>query len=265
MLHGQRIAVVVPAFNEARFIGETVRELPAFVDDVVVVDDASRDATGDLARAASDRVVVVRHAANAGVGAAIVTGYRWARERGADVVAVMAGDGQMHPDDLAGLLEPVLRGDLDYAKGDRTRHPDVRRLMPPVRYVGGLALSWLTQRAAGLDSLRDSQCGYTAISRRAIDVIDLGSLWPSYGYPNDLIGALVRAGFRVGDVAVRPVYRGEASGLRPWHALTIGWVVARVACRRLRRVAAVAASPSVAPDRPLACAERPEAATATPL
>lgn len=233
MVRGQRVAVVVPAYNESRFVAETVRGVPSYVDDVVVVDDASVDDTAARARAVGGRVTVVRHAENAGVGAAIATGYRLARARGADVVAVMAGDGQMHPDDLARLIDPVLRGDLDYAKGDRTAHPSVRHVMPPVRYAGTVALAWLTQRAAGLDALRDSQCGYTAISGRAIDRIDLEALWPSYGYPNDLLGALAREGLRVGDVPVRPVYRDEASGLRPWHAITIGFVVARVAVRRL--------------------------------
>lgn len=243
VLRGQRVAVVVPAFNEERWIGSALRAMPRFIDDIVVVDDASGDSTSDVAQAVGGRVRVVRHPENAGVGAAIVTGYRRAREGGADVVAVMAGDGQMHPDDLERLLDPVLRGELDYAKGDRTRHPDARRVMPPLRYAGGLALSWLTRHAAGLRELGDSQCGYTAISGASIDRLPLESLWPSYGYPNDLLGAVGRAGLRTGDVVVRPVYRGEASGLRPWHALTIGFVIARVAYRRLR--GSVVAPPSV--------------------
>lgn len=261
VLRGQRIAVVVPAYNEARWIAETVRGMPSYVDDVVVVDDASTDGTAELARAASACVTLVRHAENAGVGAAIASGYRRARGLGAAVVAVMAGDGQMHPDDLGPLVEPVLCGELDYAKGDRTAHPDARRIMPIVRYAGTIALGSLTRLAAGLPSLRDSQCGFTAISAHAIDRLDLDALWPSFGYPNDLVGALARAGLRVGDVPVRPVYRGEASGLRPWHAITIGFVVARVAVRRWvasSRGAVVPArpAPSVAPAvRPVAAPE----------
>src|SRR3954468_8105264 len=91
-----RIAVVVPAFNEARLIARTLSSIPAYVSHVVVVDDASGDATAEVARAVPDpRVEVVRHAQNRGVGAAIVTGYQTAFARGADVCAVMAGDGQM--------------------------------------------------------------------------------------------------------------------------------------------------------------------------
>ena len=104
--------------------------------------------------------------------------------------------------------------------------------MPFARRVGTAALAWLTKRAAGIESLADSQCGFTAISARALDVIDIDTIWTRYGYPNDLLGAAAQAGLRVRDVPVRPVYRGEASGLRPWHLFTIGYVVARVAYRR---------------------------------
>ena len=209
--------------------------MPAFVDHVLVVDDASLDGTSSEARGAGDpRVEVLRHAENRGVGAAIVTGYRRALELQADVVAVMAGDGQMHPDDLAPLLHPILGGEVDYAKGDRLAYPGAFRIMPPARLAGTAALAWLTKKAAGLDRLSDSQCGYTAISRAALLALgdDLEALWPRYGYPNDLLGALARKRLRVGEVVVRPVYRGEASGLRARHLVTIGFLIARVAYRR---------------------------------
>jgi len=236
VLSGSRIAVVLPAYNEARWIAEAVSSIPAYVDHTIVVDDHSRDATAERALASKDpRVEVVRHAENRGVGAAIATGYRAALERGASVVAVMAGDGQMHPDDLAAVLAPIVADEADYVKGDRFAHPDVCRTMPLHRLAAGLVLSFLTRRAAGLDALSDSQCGFTAISARALRAIDLDALWPRYGYPNDLIGALAIEGLRVRDVVVRPVYRGEASGLRPWHLVTIGYLIARVAARRVAR------------------------------
>ncbi len=240
MIESARIAVVVPAFNEARWIAETVATMPSFVDHVIVVDDASSDTTSAIARAtASERVEVIRHADNRGVGAAIITGYRRSRALGTDVVAVMAGDGQMDPVDLPSVLRPILAGEADYVKGNRLLHPGVYRTMPPQRLAGTAALAWLTRHAAGLPSLGDSQCGYTAISRAAIDALDLGAIWPRYGYPNDLLGALARERLRVREVMVRPVYRGEASGLRARHLITIGYLIGRVAYRRL-----------VAPQRP---------------
>jgi hypothetical protein len=233
VLHGARVAVIVPAYNEEKLIGATLRGIPAFVDSVVVVDDASVDATGRIAtRLADGRTTVVRHDVNRGVGAAIVTGYRSASAQRAEVLAVMAGDAQMHPDDLEPLVGPIARGEADYAKGNRLGHADAWKVMPRGRFLVGHVLSRLTGWAAGLPHLSDSQCGYTAISMRALGLLDLDALWPRYGYPNDLIGQIAIAGLRIVEVPVRPVYGEETSGVRPWHVATIGVLVLRAAWRR---------------------------------
>ncbi len=232
MLHGARVAVVIPARDEARWIAEAVGSVPAFVDHVIVVDDASRDSTAEIARGTGDeRLEVLVHPECRGVGAAIVGGYRRARALGAAAVAVLAGVGQMDPRDLPRVVAPITSGEADYVKGDRLRHPDVFRVMPLQRLAATAALAALTRRAAGLDALSDSQCGYTAISARAIDALDLDGLWPRYGYPNDLLAALAARRLRVREVTVRPVYRGEASGLRARHVLTILLLIARNAIR----------------------------------
>jgi glycosyltransferase involved in cell wall biosynthesis len=237
MLLGARVAVVVPAHDEARFVGRVIGRMPAFVDRVLVVDDASTDGTAEACRAAGDpRVRLVRHERNLGVGAAIATGYREARRAGADVVAVMAGDDQMHPDDLERLLLPVVRGEVGYTKGDRLHHPDAARVMPWARRLGTLVLGWLTRLALGARSLSDSQCGYTAISARAIGELDLDRLWPRFGYPNDLLGQLASAGVSFADVVVRPVYQGERSELGARHVPIILWLIARTAWRTRRAV-----------------------------
>jgi glycosyltransferase involved in cell wall biosynthesis len=233
MLEGARLAVVVPAYNEERLLLRTLTAMPPFVDDVIVVDDASRDRTFEVASSfAPGRVRVVRHEVNRGVGAAIVTGYKLALAAGADAIAVMAGDAQMHPGDLAPLALPVVKGIADYAKGDRFCHPDARRIIPVERSIAGRVLSAMTRRAAGLDALSDSQCGYTVISASAARTIDLDSVFPRYGYPNDLLGKLSLAGLRIRDVPVRPVYGDEKSGIRPWHVAVIFGIVVRVAMER---------------------------------
>jgi glycosyltransferase involved in cell wall biosynthesis len=120
MLEGKTVAVVVPAYNEEPLIETTVAGIPDFVDRVIVVDDASRDGTGERVRAVADgRVELIRHERNGGVGAAIVSGYRRALEDGIDVTCVMAGDNQMDPGDLARIVAPVARGEADYAKANR--------------------------------------------------------------------------------------------------------------------------------------------------
>jgi glycosyltransferase involved in cell wall biosynthesis len=221
MFGDTRVAVVIPAYDESRHIEGTIRGVPTWVDRIVVIDDGSHDRTAAIARACGDhRCVVVQHDSNHGVGAAIATGYKLAFGDGADVAVVMAGDGQMDPDDLPALVGPVSTGLADYAKGDRFSWPNARRAMPFTRWLGGHAFSWLTRIITGL-SIRDSQCGYTALSRRAAERLDLDALWHGYGYPNDLLGRAAEAGLLVRDVRVRPIYADEKSGLGLRHVFFV--------------------------------------------
>ena len=233
MLDHARIAVIVPAYREERLVGRMLRRVPEFVDAIYVVDDGSPDATSEAALSAGDRRLVgLRHPENRGVGSAIVTGYRAALADGNDVLAVMAADDQMHPDDLLPLIRAVLAG-ADYAKGNRFLHAEARR-MPWARRSAGRALSFATRLATGL-GVSDCQCGYTALSAHAARGLPLDELWPRYGYPNDLLGMLAGRGLQVVEVPVRPVYADETSGVRPWHALGVLGVVLRRYLREERR------------------------------
>ena len=228
----RRVIVVVPAFQEAAKIQSTLAAMPDSVDRIYVIDDASTDDTAALAEALGDpRVHVLRHPQNRGVGAAIATGYRAAlAEPGHadDAFVVMAGDGQMAPADLPALLAALETA--DYAKGNRMGHEEVRARMPVGRWVGSLVLSRLTGAATGL-SIDDSQCGYTALTRRACATLDLDDLWPRFGYPNDILGQLAARGLRVVEVPIEPVYADETSHLRIWHVPRIAWLIARAATR----------------------------------
>jgi glycosyltransferase involved in cell wall biosynthesis len=248
MWQGSRIHVIVPAYAEERLIQRALAGIPDFVDEIVVVDDCSPDATEASVRAfGSDRVRLVIHSQNRGVGAAIVTGYRTALASGADVMAVMAGDAQMDPADLERVISPVVEGRADYVKGNRFQHAD-RSAMPLARRLGGGLLSSLTRLATGLD-IDDSQCGYTALSARAAAELPLDELWPRYGYPNDLLLLLAARGFLVSEVPVRPVYRDEVSGVRAWHVATIAGVIARRKLRSLRERQFAIARSSVSAQR----------------
>lgn len=238
MLQDMIIVVVVPAYNEARLIASTLNSVPEYVDQIIVIDDGSNDGTSQqVGRCDDRRVSLVRHERNRGVGAAIATGYRAAFAAGADIVAVMGGDGQMDPNDLQSLLHPLLRCRADYVKGDRLSHPEARRAMPLHRWLGNHLLSMLTRWATGLP-VSDSQCGYTALSRRAAARLPLDRLWSGYGYPNDLLGWLAQTGVRVEDIVVRPIYGNERSGIGWRHALwVIPGVLARVLWRRAQGLA----------------------------
>jgi glycosyltransferase involved in cell wall biosynthesis len=232
-----RVVVVVPALDEAPRIDRVLQAMPSWVDAIVVVDDASRDGMEAVvrSRATKDpRVELVRHERNRGVGAAIVTGYRHAASQPGgprDAFVVMAGDGQMHPDDLPVVVDPIARGQADYVKGDRFHGPGAAATMPLTRRLGGLAFSWATSRAIGIP-ISDSQCGYTALSRAAFERLDLDALWPRFGYPNDLLSQLAVRGLRIVEVPVRAVYADEVSRLRLRHLPVIGALIVRAWMRR---------------------------------
>ena len=238
MFQGKRIAVVIPAHNEAELIVRAVTQVPDYVDDIVVVDDASTD--GTLARVESSMsrrgLHCLRHGANGGVGAAIVSGYKQALLLGADVVGVMAGDAQMDPADLPRLLAPVAAGRADYAKGDRLSWPGAFRQMPRLRFIGNHVLSLLTRITSGYRRVRDSQCGYTAASAEILSRVDLDRLYQRYGFPNDMLAHLHTLGARLAQVAVRPVYGSERSGISLFTAcVSVPWVLLRSFWHRRQR------------------------------
>ncbi len=228
------IGVVVPAYDEEKLIGRTLDTVPDFVDWIVVVDDCSRDATVERVQERvtqqPERVVLIRHQANQGVGGAIATGYEWCRDHQVDVAVVMAGDAQMAPADLPALLDPVVGGEADYAKGNRLFTGDAWNQIPRLRYLGNSAMSLLTKIASGYWHVADSQSGYTAINSRALRTIDWGRMYRRYGQPNDLLVRLNIYNFRVRDVPIRPVYGiGEKSGVKPLRMIPrLSWLLCKL-------------------------------------
>lgn len=228
----KRIIVVVPAHDEQTQIGTVLSTMPDFVDHVIVVDDHSGDDTAANVRShikGDPRVELIVHGTNQGVGAAISTGYRRALELGGDVVAVMAGDGQMPPDELAGIVDPVALGECEYAKANRLASGEAWNVIPHRRFLGNAALTLMTKIASGYYGVTDSQTGFTAIDRATLEALNLDALYPRYGYPNDVLVRLNVLGARVLDVPSRPVYGvGEVSGLKISRVMfTISWLLLR--------------------------------------
>jgi glycosyltransferase involved in cell wall biosynthesis len=237
VIDGKTVGVVVPAYDEETLIAETLAGIPGFVDRIYVVDDASRDGTAERARAGADpRVEVIEHERNRGVGAAIVTGYKRALAERMDVTAVMAGDNQMDPGELAALVGPVARGELEYAKANRLFTGQAWEVMPRTRYLGNAVLSLLTKIASGYWHVADSQAGYTAISREALELLDLERVYERYGFPNDMLVHLNVWNARVRDIPSRPVYGvGERSGIRLRRVVPrISWLLLKAFLWRMR-------------------------------
>ncbi len=245
MYRGHTIGVVVPAYNEADHIEGVLATLPGFVDRVYVVDDHSTDdtwtvvtsfvesrgrredpdrdglaenpasgdppAVSDGGRPTWARFVPIRHAENQGAGGALRTGYRHAHADGVDVTVAMDADGQMEPDRMRGLLDPIVGGVADYTKGNRLATGEDSREMPPFRLFGNRLLTAMTKLSTGYWHLEDPQNGYTAISHRALAAIDVGRIPDDHDYTNDLLAQLNVAGMCVADVAMPANYGDEES------------------------------------------------------
>ncbi len=237
MYRNLKICVVVPAHQEKQLLPQTLKTMPKYVDRIIVVNDGSTDGTGDIAKNWPDkRVEVINHGENRGVGAAIVTGYRNALKLDTDAIVVVGADAQMDPDEMSGLLNPLVSDEADYIKGDRLGHPELSSRMPLSRRIGNVALTVLTRWSSGYGHIRDSQCGYTAISARTLRRLDLNSLYCRYGFPNDILAKLAEIKARVIDHPVTPIYGREASGIRIYKVVfPILWLLLRSGCRRLLR------------------------------
>ena len=218
MYRDHTVAAVVPAYNEAGFVGSVIDDLPPYLDRAYVIDDGSTDDTwaeitehAERRNAAHDGhferlVVPIRHEENRGVGGAIKTGYLRAREEALDVTVVLGGDDQMDPSELTRYIDPIVDDAAGYAKGNRFSRPEDWARMPTFRLVGNVVLSYLTKVASGYWESMDSQNGYTAISLSALEATDIEGMYEYYGYCNDLLVRLNVAGVRVADVPRSSTY-----------------------------------------------------------
>ena len=233
MYKGHTVAVVMPIHNEERHVERAISRVPLCVDLIIAVDDGSTDRTWDRLKAIpNEKLVLLKHAENRGVGAATKTGYRFSLQSDASLIAVMDGDGQMDGRDLEPLLERAASG-VDYVKGNRFLHHETISQMPLMRLLGNGVFSALTKRAAAFEGDLDAQCGYTVIRRTALKRIDLDRLYDRYGFPNDMLFAACRAGLVVESVPVRSLYADEVSGINPVKVVpTILFLIARNLLRR---------------------------------
>ncbi|HSB08650.1 MAG TPA: glycosyltransferase family 2 protein [Blastocatellia bacterium] len=233
MYRGSKITVVMPVHNEQAHIERAIARVPAFVDHIIAVDDGSTDETlKRLAQIRDERLIVISHPKNQGVGAASKTGYRRGLSTGADLIAIMDGDGQMDGGDLHRLLDRALDG-IDYVKGNRFLNAKSVASMPRFRYAGNRVFSYLTKLAASFEGSLDAHCGYTVIRRRALELIPLDGLYDRYGFPTEMFFAAHRAGLAIENVSVATIYGDEVSGINPLTAVpTVLFLIARNYLRR---------------------------------
>jgi glycosyltransferase involved in cell wall biosynthesis len=209
-----KIGVVVPAYNEEVLLGKTIKGIPKYVSRIYIVDDCSSDRTPEVVKNLKDpRIVSLRHEVNMGAGKSVIDGYKMALEDKMDIVVVMDGDNQMDPAQMPRLLMPIIEGKADYTKGNRLITKEAREGMSAWRFFGNTLLSLLTKIGSGYWDLMDPQNGYAAASRKALETIDLDSVYTYYGYVNDILIKLNAYGMKVTDVVIPARYGNEKSSI----------------------------------------------------
>ena len=220
MYKGNSVAVVVPAYNEEELIGPTLADIPDYIDSIIVTDDASTDDTAARVEAMAQRdarIVLIRHERNQGKGSAVVDGYRKAIHQGHDIVVTMDGDNQMPSDHLSSLLDPLVEGGYDAAKGNRfLAASGTLDEMPKYRLLGNILLTLATKIASGYWSIFDSQNGFWAVTAASLAKLDDFHIARRYDLENSLLIHLNILGARVADVPIPARYGNEISGIRLW-------------------------------------------------
>ena len=210
------IAIVIPCYRVEKQIHEVIAALPRYLKHIIVVDDASPDATAEVVRKSAQqdrRILLICHEKNQGVGGAMITGFRKALELGAQIIVKVDGDGQMDPAYLPELLTPLIEGRADYTKGNRFRDFRALQTMPLIRRLGNMALTFLTKAATGYWNLFDPTNGFVAIRSHVLAQLPLDQIDRRFFFETSMLASLYLIGAVVRDVPIPARYQGEGSNL----------------------------------------------------
>jgi len=210
MYKNHKISLVVPAYNEQKLIKPTISHVPKCIDKIIVIDDGSKDNTVKVIKSVKDkRIKLIKHEKNKGLGAALVTGYKESIKQNVDIAVVVGGDNQMDLKEVEKFLDPIVKGEVDYTKGNRFLN-DSFKLMPFPRLLGNILLSSVEKFATGYWNLFDMHDGYTAINKKALKAVNWDEAWTKYAYNVDFLARLNVAKMKVKDVSRRAIYlKGE--------------------------------------------------------
>ena len=232
MMHGKRVAVVLPAYNAAKTLERTVEEIPeGVVDELVLVDDGSHDETVAVARELG--LHVIEHPENRGYGGNQKTCYSEALRLGADVVVMLHPDYQYTPKLVPALASLVAIGQYDLVLGSRILGGGaMKQGMPAWRYVSNRVLTFV-QNLALDQKLSEYHTGYRAWSRELLEALPLEGFSDDFVFDNQTIVETVRQGFRIGEVACPARYQPDASSIDFGRSVIYGLGVLRE-CVRFR-------------------------------
>lgn len=211
------VAIVIPAYNVAEHIVGVLSSIPKEVPNVILVDDACPQNSGDYAKAnfKSKALTILKHEINQGVGGAMITGYKFALEQtDAEIIVKLDGDGQMDPRDITRVIAPIVRGEADYAKGNRFDSIEDLEQMPKLRIFGNAILSFLSKVSSGYWNVTDPTNGFTAVRRLTLVKINLSKIRKSFFFESDMLFRLALVRAVVQDVPLPARYGNEKSNLK---------------------------------------------------
>ncbi len=232
--HG--IALIMPAHNEERYVEDTISSIPNTIDFVLFINDGSTDSTlkiaqkcliksgrKELGNSKSKLSFKILNQENLGVGSAVFNGLKeliileknkklekYFPDKEKWVVLIMDSDGQMDPNDIPNLTKPIINNTADHVKGNRIGLEG----MPKIRKFGSYLLKKLMRLASGYPFINDTQCGYRAIDLEMIKLWDFSNIWDDYGYTNWWLLESGRRSFKLKEVSVKSIYKGEKSKLK---------------------------------------------------
>jgi glycosyltransferase involved in cell wall biosynthesis len=229
-----KVVVVMPAYNAARTLVRTYREIPPdVVDHVILVDDVSRDDTVAVAELLALQVVV--HRQNLGYGGNQKTCYDTALAEGAEVVVMLHPDYQYDATRIPDLIAPIVAGKADMMLGSRFLGDPLAGGMPRWKFVANRFLTALENRVFGLE-LSEYHSGFRAYSRRLLQTIDYHANSNDFVFDQELVSQVVMAGLRISEIPVPTRYFTEASSVNFRRSVVYGLSTLRTLLRHRRRV-----------------------------
>lgn len=208
------IAVVIPCYKVSKLIKEVLLSLPEFIDYIIIVDDACPENSGNVANNLHlDKMYLVCHKENKGVGGAVISGFEKAIELNSDIVVKLDGDGQMDPNNIAKLIKPIIDNKADYTKGNRFNNFKALKNMPKIRLLGNSVLSFAIKAASGYWNIMDPTNGFCAISSQTLHDFDLDKIEKRFFFETDMLLNLNVMNKVVQDVSISTIYKNEISNL----------------------------------------------------
>jgi len=242
MLHQKKVVVVMPAYNASKTLEMTYNEIPLdIVDEVILVDDASRDDTADRARELGIHTII--HVENRGYGGNQKTCYREALSKGADVVVMLHPDYQYSPRLITAMGSMIVSGHYDLVLGSRILGGQaLTGGMPLYKYIANRLLTLIENMALGV-KLSEYHTGYRAFSSKVLEKLPLEANSDDFVFDNEMLAQAVYFGFRIGEISCPTKYFDDASSINFRRCVKYGFGVLETSLKFLMQKWGIIRSP----------------------